>query len=141
MRRRDVAKPALACNCSGIIPPMLEVLLVPASLMVIGLISLLTVVVTPPRMVELGLWALALGLLIGVPMGWWYHLVLYRTLASRMPLPSRWWRKPVELHPLLAPEEYRRVRPWFMAGALGFVLCLTGGVAAIAGMLVMRFYP
>jgi len=120
---------------------MLEVLLVLASLVVIGLTGLLAVVVTPPRMVELGLWALALGLLIGIPMGWWYHVVLYRTLSSRMALPSRWWQKPVDLHPLLRPDEYRRVRPWFVAGALGFALCLTGGVAAIAGMLVIRFYP
>ncbi len=88
-----------------------------------------------------GLWVLALGLLIGIPMGWWYHVVLYRTLASRMALPFRWWRNPVELHPLLRPEEYRLVRPWLVTGALGFALCLTGGVAAIAGMLVMRFYP
>lgn len=120
---------------------MLEVLLVLASLVVIGLTGLLAVVVTPPRMVELRLWALALGLLIGIPMGWWYHVVLYRTLSSRMALPSRWWQKPVDLHPLLRPDEYSRVRPWFVARALGFALCLTGGVAAITGLLVIRFYP
>lgn len=120
---------------------MLELLLVLASLVVIGLTGLLTVVATPPRMVELGLWSLALGLLIGIPTGWWYHVVLYRALSGRMALPRRWWQRPVELHPLLQPDEFRRVRPWFVAGALGFVLCFTGGVAAIAGMLVMRFYP
>lgn len=120
---------------------MLELLLLLASLVVIGLTGLVTVVATPPRMVELGLWALALGLLIGIPTGWWYHVVLYRVLASRMALPRRWWQRPVELHPLLKAEEYRLVRPWFVTGAVGFVLCLAGGVAAIAGMLVMRFYP
>ncbi|MCW5797939.1 MAG: hypothetical protein KIT40_05530 [Nitrospira sp.] len=46
---------------------MLELLLVLASLVVIGLTGLLTVVATSTRMVELGLWALALGLLIGIP--------------------------------------------------------------------------
>ncbi len=120
---------------------MLEVLLVLASLVVIGLIGLLAVVLTPPRMVELGLWGLALGLFIGIPTGWWYHVVLYRAVAARRALPARWWRNPVELHPSLTANEYRRVHPWFVAGALGFFLCLTGGVAAIAGMLVMRFYP
>lgn len=120
---------------------MLELLLVLGSLVVIGLIGLLAVVITPPLMVEVGLWGLALGLLIGIPTGWWYHVTLYRVLAARMALPSRWWRKPVELHPLLTSDEYRRVRPWFMAGALGFVLCLIGGVAAIVGMLVIRLYP
>lgn len=112
-----------------------------ASLVVIGLTGLLTVVATPPRMVELGLWALALGLLIGIPTGWWYHVVLYRALSLRMALPPGWWQRPVALHPLLQADEYRHVRPWFLAGALGFVLCLAGGVAAIVGLLVMRFYP
>ncbi|HQY56864.1 MAG: hypothetical protein WBB60_03610 [Nitrospira sp.] len=120
---------------------MLELLLVLGSLVVIGLIGLLTVVLTPPLMVELGLWGLAIGLLIGIPTGWWYHVVLYRTLAARIGLPSRWWYRPVELHPLLTPSEYQEVWPWFVGGALGFFLCLAGGVAAIAGMLVMRFYP
>lgn len=120
---------------------MLEVLLVLASLVVIGLIGLLAVVITPPRMVELGLWGLALGLFIGIPAGWWYHVVLYRTLVVRMALPPRWWRRPMELHPFLTSDEYRDVRLWFVAGALGFFLCLTGGVAAIAGMLLLRLYP
>ena len=68
---------------------MIEVLLVLGMLVVIGLTGLLAVVLTPLRMVELGLWVLALGLLIGIPMGWWYHVVLYRILASRVALPSR----------------------------------------------------
>jgi hypothetical protein len=45
----------------------------------------------------------------------------------------------VELHPLLAPQEYRRVKPWFVAGAVGFVLCSVGGAAAIIGLLVIRY--
>ncbi len=120
---------------------MLEVLLVLMTVAVIALTGLLTVVVTPPLMVEFGLWVLAAGLLIGIPSGWWYHVVLYRTLAANRPVPSHWWRNPVDLHPLLTPNEYHRIRPWFVAGAVGFVLCVFGGVAAIAGMLVLRFYP
>ena len=120
---------------------MLELLLVVATVIGIALIGLVTVATTPSLMVELGLWGLAAGLFIGIPTGWWYHVVLYRTLTARMPLPRRWWRRPVELHPLLAPDEYQSVRPWFIAGALGFFLCLAGGVAAISGLLVLRFYP
>lgn len=120
---------------------MLELLLVLGSVVAIALIGLLTVAITPPLMVELGFRGLALGLLIGIPTGWWYHVTLYRVLAARMVVPPRWWRRPVELHPLLTANEYRRVRPWFVAGALGFFLCLAGGVAAIAGLLVTRFYP
>lgn len=118
---------------------MLELLIVLGSLVLIGLTGLLTVVVTPLLMVEFGIWVLAAGLLMGIPAGWWYHVILYRTLAARMSLPSLWWRKPVDLHPLLTPSEYRRMRPWFVGGAVGFVLCVIGGMAAIAGMLVLRF--
>ena len=120
---------------------MLESLLVLGTVVAIALIGLVTVAMTPPLMVELGLCGLAAGLLIGIPTGWWYHVVLYRTLAARMVVPARWWRKPVELHPLLTADEYQGVRPWFVAGALGFLLCLAGGVAAISGLLVLRFYP
>ena len=129
------------CIVSGILGPMLELLIVAGSLGLIGLIGLVTVMVTPPMMVEYGLWTLAAGLVIGIPTGWWYHVVLYRTLAGRMPMPSQWWRKPVALHPLLTADEYPRIRRWFVAGALGFVLCVSGGLAAMAGLLVLRWYP
>jgi hypothetical protein len=120
---------------------MLELLLVLASVVGLVVIGIITLVITPQIMIELGLWVLAAGLLVGIPTGFWYHVVLYRQLAGRITLPSRWWRAPVELHPLLTSSEFRRVRPWFVAGAVGFVLCCVGGVAAIAGLLMMRFYP
>ena len=55
---------------------MLELLLVLATVIGIALIGLVTVAMTPPLMVELGLWGLAAGLFIGIPTGWWYHVVL-----------------------------------------------------------------
>lgn len=119
---------------------MLELLLVIGALLAVGLIGLITVVITPQLMIEFGLWVLAAGLLIGIPTGLWYHVVLYRQLAGRITLPRRWWKAPVELHQLLTPQEFTRVRPWFMSGAIGFVLCLVGGVTAIVGLSVARFY-
>lgn len=120
---------------------MLELLLVLASVVGFGVIAFITVVITPQVMIELGLWGLAVGLFVGIPTGLWYHVVLYRQLAPRMTLPPQWWRAPVELHVRLTPEEFRRVRPWFWAGAVGFLLCCVGGLAAIAGLLVSNFYP
>jgi hypothetical protein len=117
---------------------MHEFLLVLAILMGFGVIGLVTVVITPQLMIDLGLWVLAGGLLIGIPTGLWYHVALYRALAGRIALRPGWWRRPVELHPLLTPQEFRRVRPWFVAGAVGFLLCCVGGVAAIIGLLVVR---
>jgi len=120
---------------------MLELLLVLASVVGLCVLALITVVITPQIMIELGLWVLASGLLVGIPTGLWYHVALYRQLTPRMTLPPRWWRAPVELHLLLTPQEFRRVRPWFVVGAVGFLLCCVGGVAAIAGLLVIKLYP
>jgi hypothetical protein len=115
---------------------MLEISLVLASLLAVGLAGLLATLLTPQLMTELGLWALALGLLTGVPTGLWYHVVLYRSLARKMPLPARWWMAPVDLHPRLTSEEIARIKPWFAAGGLGFILSLAGGLAAMAGLLL-----
>jgi len=118
---------------------MFELLLAAAIVLALVVIGLLTVAITPGLMIEFGLWVLAGGLILGVPTGLWYHLVLYRTLSGRGHLKPGWWRRPVELHPLLTPQEYNHVRPWFVAGAVGFVLCCVGGVAAIIGLLVIRY--
>jgi hypothetical protein len=126
---------------SGTIRHMLELLLVLASVVGFGALAFITVVITPQIMIELGLMVLAVGLLVGIPTGLWYHVALYRQLAPRMTLPARWWRAPVELHQQLTQQEFRHVRPWFLAGAVGFLLCCAGGVAAIAGLLVINFYP
>ncbi|HEY5626657.1 MAG TPA: hypothetical protein VIR79_01800 [Nitrospira sp.] len=117
---------------------MLELLLVLGGIVAIGLVGLASIMITPQLMVELGFWVLAGGLLIGIPTGLWYHVALYRQLSSRMTLPRRWWRAPVELHPQLTAHEYRQVRPWFVVGAVGFLLCCLGGIAAIIGLSVIK---
>jgi hypothetical protein len=118
---------------------MLECLLAAAIVLALVLIGLATVAITPGLMIELGLLVLAGGLVVGVPTGLWYHIALYRALGGRGNLKPGWWRRPAELHPLLAPQEFTHVRPWFVAGAVGFVLCCVGGVAAIIGLLVIRY--
>lgn len=120
---------------------MHEILLVIASMVGFVVIGLLAKVITPEIVFEFGLWILAGGILIGIPAGFWYHVLLFRALKKRMTLPAGWWRSPVALHDRLTPSEFRPVRPWFVAGAVGFVLCCLGGVAAIAGLSVGQFYP
>jgi hypothetical protein len=116
---------------------MLEIALVVSTLLSVALLGVLTTILTPHLMTEVGLWGLAAGLLTGVPTGFWYHVVLYRLLAHRMTMPARWWLSPVTLHPHLTDREAARIRPWFLAGGLGFALSLAGGLAAMAGLLMM----
>lgn len=115
---------------------MPEIAIVLLALLAVGVTGLVTTVLTPSLMTEVGLWTLLAGLLIGIPTGLWYHVVLYRLLAIKMALPAKWWWAPVELHPHLEPEEMTRIKPWFLVGGIGFLLSLAGGVAAMAGLLL-----
>ena len=69
-----------------------------------------------------------LGLVLGVPTGFWYHLRLYRALRPRRALPRTWWLSPHKLHGELTDAERRWVMGPFYAGAVGFVLSVLGCV-------------
>jgi hypothetical protein len=114
---------------------MLEIAVMLIAVAVAGLIVSLAAIVTAGLTALLGLGLLALGLVVGVPTGFWYHVVLYRLASPKVPLPRRWWLSPGRLHRHLTAAEQRRIEPWFRIGGVGFVLCVAGGVAAIAGLL------
>jgi hypothetical protein len=115
---------------------MIEIALVVFALLGVTVLGVLTTILTPHLMTEMGLWLLAAGLLAGVPTGFWYHVVLYRLLTRKMALPAKWWLAPVALHPHLTGDEAARIRPWFRAGGVGFALSLAGALAAMAGLLM-----
>jgi len=115
---------------------MLEIALVLATIVAVGVLGFLVTIFTPHLMTTIGLAMLALGLLVGVPTGFWYHVLLYRVLSLRITLPHKWWWAPVDLHPLLTEQELARLKPWFTIGGIGFVLSIVGGLAAMAGLLV-----
>jgi hypothetical protein len=69
--------------------------------------------------------ATGVGLLFGVPTGFWYHVVLARAVAASAYTPELWLR-PVSLHDRLDEPGRRRVMPWFYAGAVGFVVTVAG---------------
>jgi hypothetical protein len=85
----------------------------------------------------LGFSAVAVGLLVGVPTGFVYHLLLRSALRSTGPLPPRWWLRPFELHERVDPSALRRMRRWFMVGGLGFLLCVLGIALAALGLVAM----
>lgn len=115
---------------------MLEIALVLLALLTVGLLGLATTLLTPQLMTAAGLWTLLLGLVTGIPTGFWYHVILYRLLSKRIVLPARWWWSPVDLHPQLGQEELAKIKPWFVLGGVGFLLSLAGGLAAMAGLLL-----
>ena len=117
---------------------MLEATLVLGALVAVGLVVLLTTVLTAPVTIMLALGVLALGLVVGVPTGFWYHVLLYRIVSARITVPPRWWVSPSTLHVHLTDAERRRIWLWYRLGGIGFVLSVVGGLAAIAGLLMAR---
>jgi hypothetical protein len=117
---------------------MLEATLVLGALAAVGLVVLLVTLLTAPAMIMLALGALLLGLVVGVPTGFWYHVLLYRIVSARIAVPRRWWLSPSALHVHLTDAERRRIWLWYRLGGIGFVLSVTGGLAAIAGLFMAR---
>ena len=117
---------------------MLELTLVVTAVVAAGLIGLVATFLTPRFMTAIGLSTLFLGLVMGVPTGFWYHVILYRVVSAKLPLPRRWWLSPSALHTHLTDAEQRRIKPWYRIGGVGFVLSVAGGLAAIVGLLMGR---
>ena len=117
---------------------MLEITLVLIALVAAGLSGVAGAIVTPRLLTALGLGTLMLGLLLGIPTGFWYHVILYRLAAAKVSVPGTWWLSPARLHVHLSGAEQRRIRPWYRVGGVGFVLSVAGGLVAIAGLLLER---
>jgi hypothetical protein len=75
-----------------------------------------------------GVALIALGMAVGVPAGVAYHVVLYRKLRPRAPLPRWWLLNPFGLHERLTSDEKRPVMFWARLGAAGFVVAMLGCV-------------
>ncbi len=117
---------------------MLEIALVLAAVAAVGFAGVMSAIVTPRLMAGIGVGALFLGLVIGLPTGFWYHVILYRVVSARMPFPRRWWLSPSRLHTHLSGAEQSRITPWYLIGGVGFVLSVAGCLTAIVGLLLGR---
>jgi len=70
---------------------MFEITLVVIAVIAAGLIGFVATIVTPGLVTAIGLGVLLLGLVMGVPTGFWYHVILYRSLSTRIRVPRKWW--------------------------------------------------
>ncbi len=114
---------------------MIEIMLALVAIVAVGLIGYLATILTSSLITVIGVGTLVLGLLIGVPTGFWYHVILYRFVSTKIRLPRAWWLSPSSLHHHLTEAEERRITPWYRIGGVGFVLSVAGGLVAIAGLL------
>lgn len=113
----------------------MEFLLVLAILAAVIGSSLLIPMVTASGILVAGVTTVAVGMLIGVPTGAWYHVKLHAALADRGELEPGWWLRPTAFHARLRAHERARVMPWFYAGGAGFGLTILG-----CGVMLMGVY-
>lgn len=110
---------------------MIEILVV-----ALALGAMMTLALVPwPWLLEAGALLTALGLLVGLPPALVYHLRLRAALLRQDALARRWWVEPARLHRHLGPADRRRVLPWFVAGAAGFVVVVVGCALVLLGAL------
>jgi hypothetical protein len=110
----------------------LVVLGVVGLLVTLGLMAVLLPIET---LVLAGAACIVIGFLLGVPAGTYYHVKLYRCLAARGGVPQDFFWHPTRYHEALPRAESRKFMPWFIAGAVGFILILLGCSIVMLGVL------
>ena len=117
-------------------PRMLEGLLVLLALGLLAAGTLIVQLVPAEWLLEGGWVCAAVGLLVGVPTGFWYHVKLAACLRGTGKLPARWWLRPVRLHRHLPADERPAVMLWFGIGGAGFGLAMLGCLGVGAAVLL-----
>ena len=86
-------------------------------------------------LLQLGGCIILAGLALGVPTGFYYHLLLRQKLKKLGPLPKGWWVFPIKHHAVLAEEDLGSFQPWFKLGAIGFFISIGGCAMVVLGLL------
>jgi hypothetical protein len=115
---------------------MVEAFLVFAAVACLTLLGLVAPLVPAAWLVEAGWICTAVGLLVGAPTGFWYHVKLRSILHRGGSLPPRWWLQPVAHHGRLAPDERLSVMRWFRIGGFGFAVAVLGCALVGGGVLL-----
>jgi hypothetical protein len=118
---------------------MAELIVALAPLLLLALLALTAMFVPLSVLASFALSLMAFGFVVGLPAGLGYHIVLRRELLRVGPLPRGWYWSPQTHHALLEGPAVRRLRPWFVVGAGGFLLIIVGfALAALALALWFR---
>jgi hypothetical protein len=107
---------------------VLETLIAVAILLFFLGVAFLNAFLSWETLVTVGAALTALGLVLGLPGGFLYHVKLRRELLTVGALPARWWLHPTDHHKALRPEQLRRFQPAFFVGGIGFIIIMLGAL-------------
>jgi hypothetical protein len=106
---------------------VLETLVVLAGVSLLGGLAFLVASLAPLTLLWCAGSVIAMGIALGLPGGFWYHVVLRRELLRLSALAPGWVWRPTSFHERLDEPGLMRIRPWFFLGGFGFLLIVTGG--------------
>jgi len=88
-------------------------------------------------LLTLGAAITAVGLTVGVVVGIFYHVALYRALAPMGMLEPGWWWRPASYNTLVPSVNRPVVMSWFYAGVISMAAALAGCSLVLAGILIL----
>jgi len=117
---------------------MLETLFVLAALLVLVALGSAQVLLSVSALLTIGIGCIVAGGAVGLPAGFYYHVVLYRHLQQLGGAPAGWYWHPTRFHRQLDRQQMAGVKTWFLLGGAGFSLmvlgCLVTAVAALMSL-------
>jgi hypothetical protein len=125
-------------NSQGNIPNVIEAFIVVSVISVLIASGLAVIWLPWQLLLVIGFIGIGTGLFVGVPAGFYYHVLLRVFLLKTPPIPERWWIHPTRYHDRLKGPGATRVFLFFYLGAAGFFLIIVGAFITMLG--VVRFW-
>lgn len=116
----------------------LEVWIVGSILALFFSIFLLSYFFSGTIILTAGVTSLVIGLILGVPIGFYYHLLLFQRKKLLGRELKGWWIYPHRYHEYLPEKERRILNRWFWVGAVFFNIAMIGCGLVFIGLFMER---
>ena len=83
-----------------------------------------------------GITFIVIGLILGVPIGVYYHLLLFQRIKLLGRELKGWWISPHRYHESLPEKERRILSRWFWIGAVFFNITMIGCELVFIGLFI-----
>lgn len=118
----------------------LEILIV-ASILVLFFVFFLLPYINSIILLTIGVTLIILGLLFGVPIGFYYHILLFQRRRLIDHSLKYWWISPQRNHKYLPGKDQEVLNRWFWIGAIFFNLSIIGCVLVFISLFMDNRLP